>query len=355
MGESISICMPVYNGSKFLSLALDSALAQTYTNIEVIVVDDHSKDESYRIAQYYAQKDARVKVYRNNQNLGLVDNWNECIRRSSGTWIKFLFQDDLLDATCIESLFRAATSNRASHSIVFCQRRYVFEGSVSETIKREYAKLLAESRAILIKEYMSPADIALQSLAWPARNIFGEPPSFLIRRDLFDKVGMFDTRFENVCDLEFWVRAGALTGIYYLPKVLVSFRIHSGSMSHYNNTVKAFRTHYIERTILFWKYCNSADYLALRTLLAEHHACSRLHTQLAIFSRRARLQAEASSDPVYKDELQSVHSQFPEINAQSRNSFFHLALRYLLEGFWLRIWKVGRRFHLQRKYFRGSS
>lgn len=70
----VSICIPTYNGARYLEACLDSALTQTFRDIEVLVVDDQSTDESCQIAQAYARQDRRVKVVGNKHNLGLV--WN---------------------------------------------------------------------------------------------------------------------------------------------------------------------------------------------------------------------------------------------------------------------------------------
>jgi len=107
----VSICVPAYKGAAFLEECLSSALAQTYGDFELLVVDDDSPDATLEIAQQYASHDARVRVVRNPNNLGLVGNWNECVRLSRGEWIKFLFQDDLLEPQCLEQMLAVARSS----------------------------------------------------------------------------------------------------------------------------------------------------------------------------------------------------------------------------------------------------
>jgi glycosyltransferase involved in cell wall biosynthesis len=85
----VSICIPAYNGDQFISQAIESALAQTFTNLEIIVVDDGSKDGTVEIAESYAVHDSRVRVYRNAQNLGLPRNWDRCRDLATGNWIMF--------------------------------------------------------------------------------------------------------------------------------------------------------------------------------------------------------------------------------------------------------------------------
>src|SRR5579863_4981502 len=98
----ISICIPTYNGEKYLSECLYHVLNQTYSNFEVIICDDCSTDNTTEIINSYQQKDNRIKIFRNERNLGLCGNWNRCVEHSSGKWIKFIFQDDWMNDNCLE-------------------------------------------------------------------------------------------------------------------------------------------------------------------------------------------------------------------------------------------------------------
>ena len=104
MQPIVSICIPTYNGAKYLRECLDTVLSQTFTDFEVLLVDDQSSDETLSIAQEYAAKDTRIYVKQNEQNLGLVGNWNCCIELAQGEWIKFVFQDDLIAPECLEKM-----------------------------------------------------------------------------------------------------------------------------------------------------------------------------------------------------------------------------------------------------------
>ena len=96
MKPPISVCVPTYNGMKYLRECLDSILVQSFENFEVIIVDDQSADGSVDLLSEYAAQDERIRVFRNPQNLGLVGNWNRCLDLASAEWIKFVFQDDLI-------------------------------------------------------------------------------------------------------------------------------------------------------------------------------------------------------------------------------------------------------------------
>ncbi len=95
MSPLISIITPNYNCARFIAQTIESVLAQTYTNWEMLIVDDCSTDGSYEIAQGYAEKDSRIKVFRNEKNSGTAVSRNRAIEASSGEYVAFLDSDDL--------------------------------------------------------------------------------------------------------------------------------------------------------------------------------------------------------------------------------------------------------------------
>lgn len=92
----VSILIPVYNRENFIGECIESALAQTYTNIEVVVVDNASTDGTWTICQQFATKDQRVRIFRNEANIGPVRNWLACVEQARGELGKILFSDDLI-------------------------------------------------------------------------------------------------------------------------------------------------------------------------------------------------------------------------------------------------------------------
>jgi len=98
----VSILIPVYNRAKMIDQCIDSALAQTYEPIEIIVVDNASTDGTWDVCQRYARADNRVRVFRNETNLGPVRNWKRCIDEARGQLGKLLFSDDLIFPTYLE-------------------------------------------------------------------------------------------------------------------------------------------------------------------------------------------------------------------------------------------------------------
>src|SRR5262249_32985361 len=104
----VSIGLYVYNGARFLEDTLDSLLAQTYTDFELIISDNASTDRTEEICRTYAAKDQRVRYYRSKKNVGVGRNCNRVFELATGDYFKWATADDLckpeLVARCLELL-----------------------------------------------------------------------------------------------------------------------------------------------------------------------------------------------------------------------------------------------------------
>ncbi len=102
MSIVVSILIPVFNRGHIIAETLISALAQSYTDIEVVVVDNASTDKTWDVIQSFAKKDARIKAYRNDFNIGPVRNWLRCVDEANGEYGKILWSDDLIAPDFLE-------------------------------------------------------------------------------------------------------------------------------------------------------------------------------------------------------------------------------------------------------------
>jgi glycosyltransferase involved in cell wall biosynthesis len=98
----VSILIPVYNREKYIEDCIRSALNQTYRNVEVVVVDNCSTDKTWELCEALAAKESRLRIYRQDVNVGPVKNWQTCGRIASGLYSKLLFSDDLIEDNYIE-------------------------------------------------------------------------------------------------------------------------------------------------------------------------------------------------------------------------------------------------------------
>lgn len=117
MIPKVTVVIPVYNRQKLIVRAIESALAQTYANVEIVVVDNHSTDGTYDVAMQF--ESARCLVYKNTSNIGPVANWLEGVKRASGDYIKILFSDDWMTPDAVEKMV-APLINEPDVGFCFC-------------------------------------------------------------------------------------------------------------------------------------------------------------------------------------------------------------------------------------------
>lgn len=98
----VSVLIPVYNRELYIEDCVQSALAQTWSDLEVVIVDNCSTDRTWEICQALVQRDSRIRVFRNDSNIGPVRNWKRCIDEARGDFGKILFSDDLIAPTFLE-------------------------------------------------------------------------------------------------------------------------------------------------------------------------------------------------------------------------------------------------------------
>ena len=235
MKPAISVIVPTYNGSQYLSECLESIISQSFTDFELLIVDDCSSDNTLEIARQYAKQDARITVHVNSQNLGLVGNWNHCVTLSQGEWIKFVFQDDLITPNCLEEMYAVQTKDT---KFIYSQRNLIIENidNAIPTKNKQFSNWFLDHKKLMDNfwgdtEYISPEAICKTTLSRFALNLIGEPTVVMLHKSVFETFGFFNPNLIQICDLEFWTRVGIHTGISYIPKNLASFRIHEQSSS----------------------------------------------------------------------------------------------------------------------------
>lgn len=276
----VSISIPTYNGAAYLKECLDSAVTQTFADIEIIVVDDCSTDETFTIAEEFARRDNRVKIFRNKARLGLVENWNKCIQYSTGEWIKFLFQDDVLYKNCVKTMLNAAgsTERGVTGNFVVSERNFVIEKGVEENLKRFYENSVITLKDIFRGKFcISPEEFSEAILKRGVGvNFVGEPTSVMIRRAICFQYSFFNRNLVHLCDLEYWTRIATNEQLVYIPDKLTDFRVHSRSASAYNHAHKQFQLECLDKVVLLHDYLYHPCYENLRrtpnseTILSNH-------------------------------------------------------------------------------------
>ena len=93
----VGVGMPVYNGERYLEEALDSILAQSFDDFELVISDNASTDRTEEICRAYAHKDERIRYFRMRENYGVIDNFNNAFRLSAGEYFKWAASDDVCE------------------------------------------------------------------------------------------------------------------------------------------------------------------------------------------------------------------------------------------------------------------
>lgn len=122
--NKVSILIPVYNREILIEETVQSALNQTYKNIEIIIVDNKSTDNTWEVLQKLASQDDRIKIFQNETNIGPVRNWKRCIDEASGEYGKILWSDDLIAPEFLEKTVPYLASDNVG---------FVFTGTVTFT------------------------------------------------------------------------------------------------------------------------------------------------------------------------------------------------------------------------------
>jgi glycosyltransferase involved in cell wall biosynthesis len=209
----VSVLMTTYNREKYLAFAVESVLASTYENFELIIVDDQSKDRSLEIAQAYAEKDSRIKVVLNEKNLGDYPNRNKAASLAKGKYLKYVDADDLIYPTGLEVL--------VSGMELFPEAGFGL-GSLTQDKFR-------------IFPFMLTSEEAYQRHYFQEQLFHKAPLSAIIRKDAFEAVNGFTGR-RYLGDFEMWHILAARYPVVLMPHGIVWYREHEEQEMQHNRT-----------------------------------------------------------------------------------------------------------------------
>lgn len=205
----ISVVMPAYNAEKYIREAIDSILAQTFTDFEFIIIDDGSKDSTAAIVQSYS--DSRIRFYQNERNMGVAATLNRGLDLAQGEYIARMDADDISLPERFEKQVDVLDNNKSiaicgSNAIVFSQ-------------EREYTtNLPEESNKIRDNLFISSPFIH---------------PAVMIRKNIMLQNGIeYDLRFEGREDYQLWMKFSLLKYEFYnISQPLIRYRQHSNQVT----------------------------------------------------------------------------------------------------------------------------
>jgi glycosyltransferase involved in cell wall biosynthesis len=203
----VSVLIPTFNYARYLPEAIESVLNQTFTDFELIVVDNASSDNTDEVIAGYLQ-DPRISYHKNATNIGLAGNWNRCLELATGDYIKFLCADDKFHPEMLMK-FTTVMDCNPSVSLVTCHKQVFDAHSFVTTVAFSH---LQDGRKALLN--------TLADHCW-----IGEPSSVMFRRKHL-AVGNFTMVYQMHVDWEMWLRMLSVGDCYIIPEALSYIRYH---------------------------------------------------------------------------------------------------------------------------------
>ena len=208
----VSVLMTSYNREKYVGEAIESVLASTYKNFELIIVDDCSKDLTVQIARSYEVKDSRIKVYENKVNIGDYPNRNKAASYASGKYLKYVDADDYLYPNGLEIIVNRMEEYTEASVGLF---------SLPQNIQKPFPILL-NSRGAYEYNFFGPG-------------LFHKAPlSAIIRKDAFDKIGGFSL-IRHAGDFDMWHKMAQKFNFLLIQDHVVWAREHDDQESKKHN------------------------------------------------------------------------------------------------------------------------
>ncbi len=268
----VSVCLPVYNGAAFLEEAIESVLTQTLTDFELLISDDHSTDNSPAIIESYASQDKRIVNWRNDRCHGLFANYNLCLERASGEYIKPFAQDDIWAE---DLLLKQAQLLDEHPEVALVAARRVLVDELGEMLNEVPLDL---EDSLGIRQVYETKKVLKTCMSHPLNNLIGEPCAVMFR-EIFKGSG-FDNRYRHAGDLEYWMRILRNGNLGMVRERLVFFRRHGKSATSGNiNRLWAFTdmVHLAEQAAEVLEEMGSSREIFLRSAFtAASHCLPRL-------------------------------------------------------------------------------
>ena len=235
----VSILIPVFNRKDYVAECIQSALSQNFTDFEIVVVDNASDDGTWEICQQFAALDQKVRIFRNDSNIGPVRNWRRCAQEAKGEFSKMLFSDDCMEPNCLSAM--VPKLGNSDIALVYCAARIgrSRDDSIIAYSEADSSRISATQFLKLILSGKAPVS----------------PGAILIRtRDLLKNLHItFPTsttrQFEkNGAGPDVMILLLTAQNYHFVANIsspLVYFRVHDGSFSienSNNDIVKGYRS-----------------------------------------------------------------------------------------------------------------
>ena len=213
---AISVCIPTYNGAKYIAQTIESILNQTFTDFEIIVSDDGSSDKTLEIVGSF--NDPRIVRIDRLSKVGAEANWNNAVATASASLVKLVCQDDLLYPQCLEVEVQTMSKSE-NQDVSFC---FHLRDFVTPNARKLSARRVGYSN---LQKY-SKTDI-LTKVVRSGGNPIGEPMAVTMRKLSLNSAGKF--RGDYVIDLDMWSKLSDQGSALFIEQHLSAFRVSKTS------------------------------------------------------------------------------------------------------------------------------
>lgn len=226
----VSIIVITYNSAKYVLETLESAKVQTYCNIELIISDDCSKDDTVAICRDWIEKNkegfVRTKLVESKKNTGIPANCNRGCKEAKGEYLKLIAGDDILLPDCISDLL----NNIGDNYILVGISSSFYVGEANEKIMSDFYPNKMQFSFFV--------DSAQKQYRRLLTNSFNFTPGVFLRKQIFDKVGYYDESYSYIEDLPFWLKCTSHNiKIAFLEKPVVLYRTQHDSAVFRSSTI----------------------------------------------------------------------------------------------------------------------
>lgn len=216
----VSICIPVFNCEQFIGKAIESALDQTFSDFELIILNNQSTDKTLNIAQSYV--DPRIKIISHTKNIGAEANWNFAIGLARGQYIKILCADDVIYPKCLERKIDIFEKDFQKRISLIASKRDIIN---------EQGKIVVKARGLGPLKRQVKFNQAVKALVGKGTNLIGETSSAMFRKEAASRAGLFSSKIPYLIDLDYWCRLLKTGDLFAIDEVLSAFRISNSSWS----------------------------------------------------------------------------------------------------------------------------
>jgi GT2 family glycosyltransferase len=216
----VSICIPTYNGARYIAETLDSVIAQDHRDFEIVVGDDGSSDGTLDIVLRY--DDPRIRVLPDVSGRGAAANFNRVVRACRAPYVKLVCQDDRLYPDCLSRQLAVLHEHSEEGIALVSSRRDIVD---------DHDRVVYPSRGWKHASGLVDTRRALRVIVRSGTNIIGEPSAVTFSKAIFERVGGFDEDQRYMVDLDLWTRMLTCGRLAFVPDALCTFRVSATSWS----------------------------------------------------------------------------------------------------------------------------